>query len=119
MQEKINKHESQAWLVNTGWSGGQYGVGERMSIKTTRACIDSILEGSAAEASTVIDPIFGFDVPTSLPGVDSHVLDPKHAWENPEEYDATAKKLAGMFIKNFEKYAGKGSTDYTQHGPQI
>jgi len=119
LQEKINTHGSQAWLVNTGWSGGQYGVGERMSIKTTRSCIDSILDGSAAGADCHRDELFGFDVPTTLPGVDSHVLDPKHAWENAEEYDETARKLAGMFAKNFEKYSGKGSTDYTQYGPQL
>uniref|UniRef100_A0A7S1ZHZ9 phosphoenolpyruvate carboxykinase (ATP) n=1 Tax=Trieres chinensis TaxID=1514140 RepID=A0A7S1ZHZ9_TRICV len=119
LQQKIEKHGSHAWLVNTGWSGGAYGVGERMSIKTTRSCIDAILDGSAEEAPTVKDEIFGFDVPTSLPNVDPKVLDPKQSWEDPDEYDASAKKLAGMFIKNFEKYADKGSTDYTQFGPKM
>jgi len=119
LQEKIRKHGSQAWLVNTGWSGGQYGVGARMSIKTTRSCIEAILDGNASEAECTKDPLFGFDVPTILPGVDTHVLNPKNAWPDAEEYEKTAKKLAGMFVKNFEKYAGKGSTDYTQFGPSL
>lgn len=118
LQEKMEKHGSNAWLVNTGWSGGSYGTGERMSIKTTRSCIDAILDGSAAEAEFVKDG-FGLHIPTSLEGVDDHLLNPRNAWENKEEYDMTAKKLAGMFSKNFEKYAGAGSIDYSQYGPQV
>ena len=119
LQQKIERHGSIAWLVNTGWSGGSYGVGERMSIKTTRACIDSILDGSAMQAEFEEDDVFGLQVPTSLPGVDSHVLNPRHAWEDKDLYDVTAKKLAGMFSENFEKYAGEGSFDYTQYGPRV
>lgn len=95
------------------------GTGERMSIKTTRGIIDAILDGSALNANYVQEEAFGLDIPVELPGVDSQVLNPKNAWEDKDAYDATATKLAGMFVKNFEKYAGKGSTDYTQYGPQI
>merc|ERR1719183_520807 len=119
LQEKLDAHGGQAWLVNTGWSGGAYGTGERMSIKTTRGIIDAILDGSALNANYVKEEAFGLDIPAELPGVDSHVLNPKNAWEDKDAYDATATKLAGMFVKNFEKYAGKGSVDYTQYGPQI
>jgi len=119
LQEKLDTHGGQAWLVNTGWSGGAYGTGERMSIKTTRGIIDSILDGSALNADYEKEEAFGLDIPVALPGVDSHVLHPKNAWEDKEAYEKTANKLAGMFVKNFEKYAGKGSTDYTQYGPQI
>lgn len=119
LQEKLDAHGGQAWLVNTGWSGGAYGTGERMSIKTTRGIIDAILDGSALNANYVKEEAFGLDIPAELPGVDSHVLNPKNAWEDKDVYDATATKLAGMFVKNFEKYAGKGSVDYTQYGPQI
>jgi len=119
LQQKIEKYGSNAWLVNTGWSGGSYGVGERMSINTTRSCIDAILSGTANEADFVKDDVFGFDVPLALNDVDGNVLNPRNAWEDKDAYDATAKKLAGMFVNNFEKYAGKGSTDYTQYGPKI
>jgi len=119
LQDKMEQHGSSAWLVNTGWSGGAYGVGERMSIKTTRSCIDAILNGNAANSEFVQDEAFGFDIPVSLPGVDSNLLNPRNAWEDKEKYDLTAKKLAQMFSKNFEKYSGVGSTDYTQFGPRI
>jgi len=118
LQEKMQMHDSSAWLVNTGWSGGSHGVGERMSIDTTRSCINSILDGTAADADFVQDEAFGFDIPVALPGVDTHLLNPRNAWDNKENYDATAKKLAGMFAKNFEKYSGVGAFDYTKYGPR-
>lgn len=119
LREKLEKHDSTAFLVNTGWSGGAYGVGERMSIKTTRACIDAILSGDIHKADFVQDEKFGFHVPTSLPNVDSGVLSPKNTWTDKENYDETASKLAKMFIQNFEKYRGKGSMDYTKYGPKL
>lgn len=119
LQEKLEKHGSSAYLVNSGWSGGPYGEGERMSIKTTRTCIDAILDGSIQEAEFVEDPVFGFEVPKALPGLDSSLLNPRSTWEDGEAYDAAEKKLAAMYVKNFEKYAGEGSVDYTKFGPQI
>ena len=118
LQEKINKHGSQAWLVNTGWSGGSYGIGKRMSIKTTRSCINAILDGTANEAQYTEDPLFGFHIPMTLKGVDSHLLNPRNAWEDKDLYDTTAKKLAGMFRKNFQSFLGHGSIDYTKFGPR-
>jgi len=119
LQEKLDKHGSTAYLVNTGWSGGAYGVGKRMSIQTTRSCIDAILKGSIQDAEFVTDENFGFEVPLALPDVDSNVLLPKNTWTDKAAYDDSANKLAGMFMKNFEQYAGKGSTDYTQYGPRL
>lgn len=119
LAEKMEKHDAHAWLVNTGWSGGSYGVGERMSIQTTRSCIDSILDGTAAQAEFSNDEIFGFEVPLSLPGVDGHLLNPRNAWDDKDSYDQTAKKLAGMFAKNFEQFSGMGSTDYSKFGPNL
>jgi phosphoenolpyruvate carboxykinase (ATP) len=119
LQEKIDQHGSTAWLVNTGWSGGAYGVGERMSINTTRAIIDAIHDGSAAAADYTQEDSFDLAIPTALNGVDSHVLNPKNAWKDKAEYDQTAKKLAGMFTKNFEKFAGKGTRDYYNYGPKV
>lgn len=119
LQSKLDKHVSNAFLVNSGWSGGPYGQGERMSIKTTRACIDAILDGSINDAEVRKDPIFGFDVPVSLPGIDGSVLDPRSTWQDKDAYDAAARNLANMYVDNFKQYEGVGSIDYTQHGPQI
>lgn len=119
LQDKLNKHDATAFLVNTGWSGGAYGVGERMSIKATRACIDAILDGSVHNSTFEKDSVFGLDIPTSLNNVDPHLLNPKNAWTDKKAYDETAVKLANMFKKNFEKYAGKGSEDYTKYGPLV
>lgn len=119
LAQKIEKHGSHAYLVNSGWTGGPYGVGERMSIQATRACIDAILDGSIKDAEFKKDKVFGFDVPVSLHGVDSKLLDPRSTWADPAAYDEAEKKLAGMYVENFKKYEGVGSVDYTKFGPQI
>jgi len=119
LAEKMEKYGTHTYLVNSGWAGGPYGVGKRMSIKTTRTCIDAILDGSIQHAEFKKDPIFGFDVPVALDGVDSSILDIKSTWSDPQKYDDQAKKLATMFIENFKKYEGKGDVDYTKYGPQI
>ncbi len=100
----IAQHGVNCWLVNTGWTGGPYGTGERMPIKVTRALLNAALEGSLAEAQMRIDPVFGFAVPVSVPGVDPALLDPRQTWANPSDYDAQARKLADMFVANFEKF---------------
>ena len=88
-----------------------------MSIKTTRTCIDAILDGSIHDAEFKKDPVFGFEVPVALPGVEEGVLDPKSTWSDPAAYDETAHKLVNMYQENFKKYEGKGTVDYTQYGP--
>lgn len=118
LQQKLDKHGSHAYLVNSGWAGGPYGEGDRMSIKTTRTCIDAILDGSIQHAEFKKDPIFGFEVPVSLDGVDPQVLDIRSTWSDGAKYDEQAKKLAGMYVENFKKYEGKGTVDYTQFGPK-
>jgi len=105
--------------VNTGWVGGAYGVGKRMSIKNTRACIDAILDGSIAESSYVVDPVFGFEIPTNLAAIPAAVLDPRQAWTDKDAYDVQRLKLADMFIKNYEKYITPGFTDYSPYGPHL
>ena len=119
LKQKMETYGSHTFLVNSGWAGGPYGEGKRMSIKATRSCIDAILDGSINEAEFEKHPIFGFDVPKSLNGVDPALLDIKSTWKHPENYDATAKKLAQMYVDNFKKYEGKGTIDYTQYGPQV
>ena len=118
--KKIDEHNVNVYLVNTGWSGGSYGVGKRMSIKNTRACINGILDGSINNSEFDILPIFNLSIPKTLSGVDTEVLNPRNTWTNKDEYDATAKKLAGMYIANFKKYLKEDSHfDYTKAGPQL
>jgi len=102
--DKLDEHNSKAFLVNTGWTGGAYGVGERISIKNTRACIDAILNGTVNDAEFTKDPIFGFEVPTSLPGVDAGVCDPRSAWSDKAAYDAQREKLNAMFEENYKQF---------------
>ncbi|KAF1327824.1 Phosphoenolpyruvate carboxykinase, partial [Globisporangium splendens] len=119
LQKKLQKHKTSVYLVNTGWTGGGYGVGKRMSIKDTRACIDAILDGSIKKAEFATDALFGFSVPKALGSVPPSVLNPREAWSDKAAYDATAKKLAGMFQKNFAKYVSKDHTDYSPFGPKL
>ncbi|CAK4083747.1 unnamed protein product [Aphanomyces euteiches] len=119
LQEKIQKHKSDVYLVNTGWSGGGYGVGKRMSIKDTRACIDAILDGSIKKSEFKVDPIFGLAVPTKLGSISPSVLNPRDAWSDKDAFDKTAHKLAGMFKENFKKYVSKDHTDYSKFGPLV
>jgi phosphoenolpyruvate carboxykinase (ATP) len=102
--EKIQQHNATCWLVNTGWSGGPYGVGSRMSIKHTRAMIRAILNGSLAQVETRPDPIFGVGVPVSVPGVPEEVLTPRNTWADKDAYDVKAHDLARRFNDNFKKY---------------
>ncbi|HEV2862538.1 MAG TPA: phosphoenolpyruvate carboxykinase [Pyrinomonadaceae bacterium] len=102
--QKIQQHDARCWLVNTGWSGGPYGEGKRMSIKHTRAMIRAILNGSLASIETRPDPFFGVHVPTSCPDVPSEVLDPRGTWRDPAAYDSKARELARRFNDNFKKY---------------
>jgi phosphoenolpyruvate carboxykinase (ATP) len=90
--------------VNTGWTGGAYGVGKRMPIKATRALLAAALDGSLNEVEFRTDANFGFAVPVSVPGVDSSILDPRSTWADQAAYDRQASKLVGMFIDNFGKF---------------
>jgi phosphoenolpyruvate carboxykinase (ATP) len=104
LREKIAQHGSACWLINTGWTGGAYGEGSRLPIKATRALLTAALDGSLAQAEFRKDPNFGFDVPTSVPGVPDILLDPRRTWEDADAYDATAAKLVQMFSDNFVQY---------------
>ena len=118
--EKMEKHQVNAYLVNTGWVGGGYGVGKRMSIKATRACINAILDGSINTVEFDQTRWFRLNIPKTLPGVDTNLLNPRNAWADKEAFDNTANKLAGMFIENFKKYVQAGDDyDYTKAGPQV
>jgi phosphoenolpyruvate carboxykinase (ATP) len=105
--ERLDQHGASVWLVNTGWTGGPYGTGTRMSLKYTRAMVRAILEGSLAEAKCEADPVFGVSVPLHVPNVPDNVLRPRDTWADGTAYDAQAGKLAAMFRENFEKYAAQ------------
>jgi len=119
LAKKMKEHTAQAWLINTGWSGGKYGVGERIKLKYTRAIIDAIHSGELEKVSTEQMPVFGLQVPTSCPGVPSEILFPRNTWTNKEEYDETLQNLAVNFNKNFEKYKDKESPEIASAGPQV
>lgn len=102
--KQMDAHQSACWLVNTGWSGGPYGVGKRMKISYTRAMIRAILNGSLAQTATTPDPIFGVGIPVSCPDVPSEVLQPRNTWTDKDAYDRQARDLARRFNENFKKY---------------
>jgi len=104
LKKRIAKGSVTCWLVNTGWTGGKYGVGSRMPIKATRALLNAALDGSLNSTGFRKDPNFGFEVPVSVPGVDSAILDPRGTWADKADYDATAQKLVGLFIDNFAQF---------------
>ena len=104
LRELIAEHGADCWLVNTGWTGGPYGVGERMPITVTRTLLNAALDGALAGAAYRTDPIFGFAVPIELEGLDAAILDPRSTWDDAAAYDAQAEKLADMFVANFEKF---------------
>jgi phosphoenolpyruvate carboxykinase (ATP) len=104
-------------LVNTGWGGGAYGVGQRISLKNTRAIIEAIHDGALAKAPTQRDPVFGFDVITECPNVPKGILRPREAWADKSAYDAAAKKLANLFRENFKTYESGVSPDVKAAAP--
>ena len=106
------------WLINTGWTGGPYGVGNRMKLSYTRAMITAALEGKLDNVETAADPIFGVAIPNEVPGVPTEVLTPRATWADKAAYDEKAKYLAGLFVKNFEKYAAGVSQEILAAAPK-
>jgi phosphoenolpyruvate carboxykinase (ATP) len=102
--EKLRRHGSRVWLVNTGWTGGPFGEGSRMPIEATRALLHAALSGGLEAVEYRTDPVFGLEVPIEVPGVEPRLLDPRSTWRDPDAYDAKARELAAMFRKNFEKF---------------
>jgi phosphoenolpyruvate carboxykinase (ATP) len=117
LAEKMKKHGSRVWLVNTGWIGGRYGEGKRIKLAHTRAIIDAIHGGALADAKVERDRVFGFDVVTECPGVPNEILLPRAAWPDEKAYDAAAKKLAELFKGNFKAYEAGASAEVRAAGP--
>ena len=119
LAEKIRKYNANVWLVNTGWNGGAYGVGNRISLQHTRAIIDAIHSGTLNHAPTEVDPIFGTATVTKCPDVDSKILVPHSSWADQSAYKETAKKLAHAFNQNFMKYSSGVSEAVLAAAPQV
>ena len=120
LAEKMQKHQSTAYLVNTGWTGGAYGVGKRMSLKATRQIIDAILDGSIEKAEWEVFPVFNFQVPKGVPGVDPQILNPRNTWKDKVAYDDTLRKLAGMFVERFKRFTDtEAGKKLVEHGPKV
>lgn len=119
LEDKLRRHGSHVWLVNTGWTGGPTGVGCRIRLAHTRAMVRAVLEGSLATVPFAADPVFGLHVPTSCPGVPSDVLQPRSTWADPNAYDVRARELAMRFRENFIAYAADVSEAVRKAGPQV
>jgi phosphoenolpyruvate carboxykinase (ATP) len=117
--ERVTNQNAKVWLVNTGWTGGPYGVGHRMSIQYTRTLLNAVLNGALDGVPMTEDPIFGFMVPDSCPDVPSEVLKPRLTWSDPAAYDAQAKKLAEMFISNFKEFTDVVDASVMAGAPRI
>lgn len=119
LKRKMVRYNANCWLVNTGWVGGPYGVGKRISIRYTRALLNAALEGQLDGVEYYLDPIFGFEVPKTCPGVPEEVLYPASAWPSQEKYNDRYRQLAARFVNNFRKYADECPPDLVQAGPDI
>ena len=116
--ERIAKHQARVYLVNTGWTGGPYGIGTRMDLEHTRAMVRAATSGELDDVETRRDPIFNVDVPVSCPGVPAEVLDPRSTWDDEAAYERQARELAGMFVDNFKKFADDVPAEVVDAGPR-
>ena len=116
--ERIAKHNVAVWLVNTGWSGGPYGQGQRIKLSTTRAMVKAVLSGALTDVPMRPDPVFGIGVPLSCPGVPAEILAPRSTWKDPMAYDLKARELAGMFASNFNENASDAPSEVIEAGPK-
>jgi phosphoenolpyruvate carboxykinase (ATP) len=119
LRRLIAEHQVDCWLVNTGWTGGAYGVGKRMPIRATRALLSAALDGSLGNAEFRTDANFGFAVPVAVPGVDAAILDPRSTWADPAAYDRQAARLVSMFAANFEKFEKHVDAHVMEAAPQL
>ncbi|MEQ9187413.1 MAG: phosphoenolpyruvate carboxykinase (ATP), partial [Cryomorphaceae bacterium] len=117
--EKMKAHNVNIWLVNTGWSGGEYGVGSRIKLKYTRAMITAALTGQLNDVDYKRHEVFGLNMPTSCPNVPSELLDPRNTWNDKGSYDKKANALANAFVKNFEEFESGASDEILSAAPRV
>lgn len=118
LAEKIQEHGSRVWLINTGWTGGPYGVGHRMSLQHTRRIINAVLNDELDGVEYAEEPYFGLSIPKAVPDVPAEILNPRNTWSDPAAYDAKAEHLAGLFVKNFERFQDRAPESLLQAGPK-
>jgi phosphoenolpyruvate carboxykinase (ATP) len=118
LSERVREHGTRCYLINTGWSGGPYGTGERIDINATRNMIRAAINGELDDVETEPHPVFGLNVPTLVPGVPDEILDPRRTWEDASAYDEQAKKLADLFRENFEEFEDEVSEEVLGAGPR-
>jgi phosphoenolpyruvate carboxykinase (ATP) len=119
LSERLWENGANCYLINTGWSGGPYGVGERVDIAATREMVSAAIGGRLDGAETRKDPFFGLNVPLEVPGVPTEILAPRETWPDKEAYDRQARMLAGLFRENFAKLEGRVSKEVLEAGPPI
>ena len=119
LADKIRRHKVNCWLVNTGWTGGSYGVGKRMEIKYTRALLNAALGGALNRASYETDSVFGVQIPEACPGVPAEILKPRNTWTDKDEYDRKARQVAALFIENFRQFEEQVSPEVKAAGPRV
>jgi phosphoenolpyruvate carboxykinase (ATP) len=119
LADKIRRHNSDVWLINTGWTGGPHGVGHRMKLSHTRQMLSEALEGNLNNVNFKLDDIFGLAIPEKVEGISNDVLIPRNTWDDKTAYDKKAQKLAQMFAENFEQFEGEASDELIKAGPRI
>ncbi|MCC5915157.1 MAG: phosphoenolpyruvate carboxykinase (ATP) [Balneolaceae bacterium] len=119
LAEKIRKHNSRVWLVNTGWTGGLYGEGSRMKLSHTRKMLSEAIAGNLDSVTFETEPVFGLQIPTAVDGVPTNVLNPRNSWKDKAQYDKKAAELANMFKTNFEKFSDHASDEILNAGPKL
>ena len=119
LAEKMKAADTNVWLVNTGWSGGAYGVGKRMKLSYTRAMITAAMDGHLDAVNYTEHSVFGLAMPSSVPGVPSDLLNPVSTWKSEQEYDKTALVLAHKFIANFKEFADQASDEVRSAAPRV
>jgi phosphoenolpyruvate carboxykinase (ATP) len=119
LKRKIERYGVNCWLVNTGWIGGPYGIGHRISIRHTRALLEAALSGALLNAEYYTDPIFGFQVPKTCDGVPASVLKPSESWPDKEHYNQKYRQLAARFVENFKKFEDRCAPEVVASGPRI
>jgi phosphoenolpyruvate carboxykinase (ATP) len=119
LEKKIKDHKVKCWLVNTGWTGGPYGVGQRMKIAWTRALLHAAMDGQLDHTEFIKDPIFNLEIPKQVAGIPAGILNPKSTWQNQEAYDVQGKKLARLFHENFKRYSEMLSKEVRESGPIV
>ena len=117
--EKMKKHDVNVWFVNTGWSGGEYGIGERISLKYTTSMITAALKGQLNDLEYETHSVFGLHMPTTCPNVPSEILNPRNTWKNKEAYDQKADDLAKSFNENFEQFSNYANQEILSAKPNV